>query len=141
MHGLWQSALPSRFANELPADNIDAVADEGFHGQYGSFRDNEYDYSQAGAGSTYDSPGWRRVQAARAAGAKGSASARGPIINAKARVVASGDPANTQFTGGERIFHQKFGYGRIKSVDGNKLEVDFEKAGSKRVMDGFVQRT
>ena len=141
VHGLWQSALPSRFANELPADNIDAVADEGFHGQYGSFRDNEYDYSQAGAGSTYDSPGWRRVQAARAAGAKGSASARGPIINAKARVVASGDPANTQFTGGERIFHQKFGYGRIKSVDGNKLEVDFEKAGSKRVMDGFVQRT
>jgi len=141
VHGLWQSALPSRFANELPADNVDAVADEGFHGQYGSFRDNETDYSQVGAGSTYDSPGWRRVQAARAAGARGSGSARGPVINAKARVVASGDPASAQFTVGERIFHQKFGYGRIKSVDGNKLEVDFEKAGSKRVMDGFVQKT
>ncbi len=141
VHGLWQSALPSRFANELPADNIDAVADEGFHGQYGSFRDNEYNYSQADAGSTYDSPGWRRVQAARAAGAKGSASARGPVINVKARVVASGDPVNAHFTVGERIFHQKFGYGRIKSVDGNKLQVDFEKAGSKRVMDGFVQKT
>ena len=141
VHGLWQSALPSRFANELPADNIDAVADEGFHGQYGSFRDNEYGYSQADAGSTYDSPGWRRVQAARAAGAKGGTSARGPVINAKARVVASGDPASAQFTVGERIFHQKFGYGRIKSVDGNKLQVDFEKAGSKRVIDGFVQRT
>lgn len=141
VHGLWQSALPSRFANELPADNVDAVADEGFHGQYGSFRDNETDYSQVAAGSTYDSPGWRRVQAARAAGAKSSGSARGPMINAKARVVASGDPAHAQFTVGERIFHQKFGYGRIKSVDGNKLEVDFEKAGSKRVMDGFVQKT
>jgi len=141
VHGLWQSALPSRFANELPTDNIDPVADEGFHGQYGSFRDNENDYSQAGAGSTYDSPGWRRVQAARAAGARSTGLARGPVINAKARVVASGDPSNAQFAVGERIFHQKFGYGRIKAIDGNKLEVDFEKAGGKRVMDGFVQKT
>jgi DNA helicase-2/ATP-dependent DNA helicase PcrA len=141
VHGLWQSALPSRFANELPSDNIDAVADEGFHGQYGSFRDNDHGYSQQGAGSTYDSPGWRRVQAARAAGARSTTSARGPVINAKARVVSSGDPANASFAVGERIFHQKFGYGRIVSVDGNKLQVDFEKAGAKRVMDGFVQRT
>jgi len=141
VHGLWQSALPSRFANELPSDHIDAVADEGFHGQYGSFRDNDQDYSQARAGSTYDSPGWRRVQAARAAGARHASSGRGPVINAKAKLVSSGDPAAASFAVGERIFHQKFGYGRIVSVDGNKLQVDFEKAGSKRVMDGFVQRT
>ena len=144
VHGLWQSALPSRFANELPADNVDMVADEGFHGQYGGFRDShgygQNAYSQASAGSTYDSPGWRRVQAARASGMTGSATTRGPIINAKAKVVASGDPSSG-FSVGERVFHQKFGYGRVKSVEGNKLEVDFEKAGVKRVMDGFVQRT
>jgi DNA helicase-2/ATP-dependent DNA helicase PcrA len=145
VHGLWQSALPSRFANELPQDNVDMVADEGFHGQYGGFRDNQYGPGQYGvaqseAGSTYDSPGWRRVQAARASGQFGSGSTRGPVINAKAKVVASGEPAGS-FRAGERVFHQKFGYGRIKSVDGNKLEVDFEKAGMKRVMDGFVQRT
>ncbi|MCJ7787510.1 MAG: hypothetical protein MUP20_02145, partial [Methyloceanibacter sp.] len=41
---------------------------------------------------------------------------------------------------GTRIFHQKFGYGRIAQVDGNKLTVDFEKAGQKKVVDSFVER-
>jgi DNA helicase-2/ATP-dependent DNA helicase PcrA len=41
---------------------------------------------------------------------------------------------------GERIFHQKFGYGRVASIDGNKLTVDFEKAGRKKVVDTFVER-
>ena len=50
------------------------------------------------------------------------------------------DMAYAQYRTGERIFHQKFGYGRIVSIEGNKLLVDFEKAGSKRVMDGFVSR-
>ena len=41
---------------------------------------------------------------------------------------------------GMRVFHQKFGYGRIAQVDGNKLTVDFDKAGRKMVLDSFVQR-
>jgi DNA helicase-2/ATP-dependent DNA helicase PcrA len=41
---------------------------------------------------------------------------------------------------GERVFHQKFGYGRVAAIDGNKLTVDFEKAGQKRVLDSFVER-
>ena len=40
---------------------------------------------------------------------------------------------------GQRVFHQKFGYGRIVAVDGNKLDIDFEKAGPKKVMDSFVE--
>ncbi|MGA0395470.1 MAG: DNA helicase II, partial [Rhodospirillales bacterium] len=40
---------------------------------------------------------------------------------------------------GQRVFHQKFGYGRIVSIDGNKLEIEFEKAGTKKVMDAFVE--
>ena len=135
VHGLWQSALPSRFVLELPREHVDAVADETFHGQYGSFRDNAYSYSPR-PGSTYDSPGWRRVQAARAAGAQ----TRGPTINAKAKVVSTGNPASSRYSVGQRVFHQKFGYGRITAVEGNKLHVDFEKAGAKHVMDGFVTR-
>ena len=42
------------------------------------------------------------------------------------------------FSKGSRIFHQKFGYGRITSVNGNKLTIDFDKAGEKRVLDSFV---
>ena len=41
---------------------------------------------------------------------------------------------------GQRVFHQKFGYGRVSAVDGNKLTVDFEKAGRKKVVDTFVER-
>ena len=48
--------------------------------------------------------------------------------------------AVSSFTIGDRVFHQKFGYGRIRAVEGNKLEVDFEKAGAKRVIDSFVER-
>jgi DNA helicase-2/ATP-dependent DNA helicase PcrA len=39
---------------------------------------------------------------------------------------------------GMRVFHQKFGYGVIAEIEGNKLEIDFEQAGRKRVMDSFV---
>jgi len=125
VHGQWQSALPSRFIGELPEAHIDSVANEGFYGNYGSFRENQE------FGSTYSSPGWRRAQEARA-------QARGPsIIEATAKVVASATGV-AKFGNGERVFHQKFGYGRVVAVEGNKLLVDLEKAGSKRVMDGFV---
>ena len=36
--------------------------------------------------------------------------------------------------------HQKFGYGTVTDVDGNKLTIDFDKAGRKRVVDSFVAR-
>ena len=143
IYGSWQNSLPSRFISELPEDHVDNVADEGFYGHYGSFRDNTVDNFGGNFGGTYDSPGWRRAQAARASTAQmreRRTSWRAPTINAKAKVVATGDPVSARFETGERIFHQKFGYGRIVSVEGNKLLVDFEKAGSKRVMDGFVQR-
>ena len=40
---------------------------------------------------------------------------------------------------GDRVFHQKFGYGRILTVDGDKLEIAFDKAGAKKIIDRFVQ--
>jgi DNA helicase-2/ATP-dependent DNA helicase PcrA len=134
VHGQWQSALPSRFIGELPETHIDAVADEGFYGNYGSFRDNQ----QGGFSSPYSSPGWRRAQEARASG---RGSARAPIIDVAAKLVATADPSAAKYGIGERVFHQKFGYGRIVSVEGNKLLINFDKAGSKRVMDSFVEKT
>ena len=89
---------------------------------------------ESGVNSSYSSPGWRRAQEARA-------QARGPsIIEATAKVVSTSVGGAAKFSGGERVFHQKFGYGRVVAVEGNKLLVDFEKAGSKRVMDGFVTK-
>jgi len=135
VHGSWQSALPSRFITELPQDHVDMVVDEGFYGGNAGFRDNANAQEFA---STYDSPGWRRAQANRAA--SGGFRTRPPMIEAQAYAIQTSDPSATQFARGERIFHQKFGYGIINAVEGNKLTVDFDKAGEKKVIDQFVQR-
>jgi len=130
VHGQWQSALPSRFIGDLPEAHVDMVADEGFYGNYGSFRD------QGGFSSPYSSPGWRRAQEARASG---RGAERAPTIDVPAKLVATG---TARYSVGERVFHQKFGYGRIVAVDGNKLLINFDKAGPmpKRVMDNFVEK-
>jgi DNA helicase-2/ATP-dependent DNA helicase PcrA len=135
VHGNWQSSLPSRFITELPEEHVDTVVDEGFYGGYVGFRDNA---QAANFGSTYDSPGWRRAQANRAA--QGQQRTRPPMIEAQAYTVQTSDPESSQYSRGDRIFHQKFGYGRVTFVEGNKLTVDFDKAGEKRVIDNFVTR-
>ncbi|HJT44024.1 MAG TPA: UvrD-helicase domain-containing protein [Rhizomicrobium sp.] len=135
VHGAWQSALPSRFIKEIPESHIDATVDEGFYGGYAGFRDNE---NAASFGSTYDSPGWKRAQANRAAA--GTSRSRPPLIEAQAWSVQTSDPGASQYQRDDRVFHQKFGYGRVRYVEGNKLTVAFDKAGEKRVIDQFVSR-
>jgi DNA helicase-2/ATP-dependent DNA helicase PcrA len=136
VHGSWQSALPSRFIKEIPETHVDATVDEGFYGGYAGFRDNE---NAASFGSSYDSPGWKRAQANRAAAA-GNIRTRPPLIEAQAWSVQTSDPGASAYNRGDRVFHQKFGYGRVTFVEGNKLTVNFDKAGEKRVIDQFVAR-
>jgi DNA helicase-2/ATP-dependent DNA helicase PcrA len=135
VHGSWQSALPSRFIKEIPEDHTELVMDEGFYGGYAGFRDN---VDMAEFGSTYDSPGWKRAQANRAS--QGQVRTRPPTIEAQAWSVQTSDPGASHYARGDRIFHQKFGYGRVSFVEGNKLTVNFDKAGEKRVIDQFVSR-
>jgi DNA helicase II / ATP-dependent DNA helicase PcrA len=135
VHGNWQSALPSRFITELPEEHVDTVVDEGFYGGSVGFRDN---MNAGGFASTYDSPGWKRAQANRAA--SGGVRTRPPLIEGHAHTIQTSDPTASDYEPGDRIFHQKFGYGRISFVEGNKLTVDFDKAGEKKVIDTFVQR-
>jgi DNA helicase-2/ATP-dependent DNA helicase PcrA len=135
VHGSWQSALPSRFVNEIPEAHVETVIDEGFYGGYAGFRDNA---QAANFGSTYDSPGWKRAQANRATA--NGVRTRPPLIEAQAWSVQTSDPGASQYTRGDRVFHQKFGYGKVSFVEGNKLTVDFDKAGEKRVIDQFVAR-
>ena len=47
-------------------------------------------------------------------------------------------PALKNHTVGDRVFHQKFGYGTITGVEGDKLDISFEKAGEKKVVAKFV---
>ncbi len=138
VHGSWQSALPSRFIAEIPEAHVEMIADEGFYGGSMGFRDNAGGPAFA---STYDSPGWKRAQANREASrAAGQPRTRPPLIEAQAWSVQTSDPGASHYARGDRVFHQKFGYGRVAQVEGNKLTVDFDKAGEKKVIDQFVAR-
>ncbi len=63
------------------------------------------------------------------------------MIEGEGRLVAVSEPsASGKFQRGDRVFHQKFGYGQVKSIEGNKLTVAFDKAGEKKVIDSFVEK-
>lgn len=133
-HGLWQPAIPSRFIDELPEGHVEVEEAANQHGGYGTSR---FDEKGSFLSGDYGTPGWQRAQARRAASA---APTRPPTLDGEFSLVASVSDASASFKAGERIFHQKFGYGSIAVIDGNKLTVDFEKAGRKKVVDSFVER-
>jgi DNA helicase-2/ATP-dependent DNA helicase PcrA len=136
-HGMWQSAIPSRFVDELPVDHVEVAEDRGFHGAYGQSR---FDTAEnLFAGGFYETPGWRRARANRPQGSATGAPRREPLT-IDGTLVAASTAEGSGLSVGLRVFHQKFGYGRIASIDGNKLTVDFEKAGRKKVVDSFVER-
>jgi DNA helicase-2/ATP-dependent DNA helicase PcrA len=60
------------------------------------------------------------------------------IMEVKASAVSLGNPGRPDIALGQRVFHSKFGYGTVAEIEGNKLEIDFEHAGRKRVLDSFV---
>ena len=128
IYGRWQTVLPSRFIDELPPASVDAVSETGYHAPPG-VREMAVEPFSSG----YQSPGWRRAQE------RGAFTSKPPTIDGEARLVARSGDGDSTYTRGDRIFHDKFGYGRIRSVEGNKLTVDFDKAGEKRVIDSFVR--
>jgi DNA helicase-2/ATP-dependent DNA helicase PcrA len=108
----WRSNLPSRFVDELPEEH---VAKRGKPGLYGN---------QDGGGRF------------------GALRETGPSFAFKSRPVPMPQPISdeeSRFKTGQRVFHDKFGYGRILNSDGGKLQIAFEKAGVKKVMENFVE--
>lgn len=137
VHALWQSAIPSRFIDELPAQHVDVVAMTTSYGGYGigSYGQSRFDTANTfRGGNTYQTPGWQRAQNTYAKGQGLKSSPR--FIEGETVISAEG----AGYVKGDRVFHQKFGYGTVTFVEGNKLTVDFEKAGEKRVIDSFVER-
>ena len=89
-------------------------------------------------GSGYTSPGWKRAQARGSQFAGGGH--RQPVIEGDGRLVVNAGASGSAYARGDRVFHQKFGYGQVKSIEGNKLVVAFDKAGEKKVIDSFVEK-
>ncbi|MEO1492899.1 MAG: UvrD-helicase domain-containing protein [Pseudomonadota bacterium] len=136
MYGRWQSSMPSRFIDELPADHVDVLTPPGLYGGgYGAASpvatpQGSVLEERAVQSNTYNSPGWRRMNERR--GQKGVAQpreARGLVIDAE---------AISAFEIGTRVFHQKFGYGEVMAIEGDKLTVEFDKAGTKKVVAAYV---
>ena len=141
IHGLWQTTIPSRFLDELPERHVEVM--EAANGNaYGGYAQSRFANMDQFA-SPYATPGWQRAQkrggdpSGKGGGFAGASARRGPLqiegeLTAKATVGA-------RFAKGARVFHQKFGNGSVGAVDGNKVTVDFDKAGRKMVLDSFLQ--
>ena len=135
VHNLWQSALPSRFIDELPEAHVEVAAMANNYGGYGLGSYGKSRFDDQPFTNTYATPGWQRAQQRWSKGE----SARSTPHFIEGEMTAR-ETENSSFERGDRVFHQKFGYGRIGGVDGNKLTIDFDKAGEKRVLDSFIQR-
>jgi DNA helicase II / ATP-dependent DNA helicase PcrA len=134
IYGQWTSSIPSRFVGELPKENIaeqsSMTGGESLWRANWSERADPFSNVARGAGR---GPGWQR---AVTTGSFSTAPAR--VMEARASAVSLGNKGRSDLSVGMRVFHQKFGYGEIAEIEGNKLEIDFEQAGRKRVMDSFV---
>ncbi|MEZ5912949.1 MAG: UvrD-helicase domain-containing protein [Paracoccaceae bacterium] len=137
VYGQWQSQLPSRFIDELPEDHVEVLTRRGFTAAgYGAaaapagFGAGARLEEKAARADVYNSPGWRRMQA--------RSTARLVSQPREARHAVIDLDAVSAYGMGDRVFHQKFGYGAVTGVEGDKLEIAFEKAGLKKVVASFV---
>ena len=134
IYGQWTSSIPSRFVGELPAEHIDAETT--MSGGESLWRANWTERADPFADivrAEGRGPGWQRAAAASSFNTTPSR-----LVESRASAVSLGNKGRGDLSVGMRVFHQKFGYGAIAEIEGNKLEIDFEAAGRKRVMDSFV---
>jgi DNA helicase-2/ATP-dependent DNA helicase PcrA len=170
MHGLWSSNIPSRFLDELPEADVEVTESKGGFAAYGNTGASRFDemthfgssygtpgWQRAQARGRFGNDGFdddgdaysdRNAAMDRAAsGQRGGARAdtrgkprRRLPLTIEGELVAKSTGAVSEFAIGDRVFHQKFGNGNVTAIDGNKLTIQFDKAGEKRVVDSFVER-
>jgi DNA helicase II / ATP-dependent DNA helicase PcrA len=143
VYGQWQSALPSRFIDELPPAHVEVLTPPGLYGGgYGAAgmaaqaspqlqgMDRSDLHNKAASADVYNSPGWRRLQS--------RSQIRGMAMPAEAKHMTIDLDAVSAFTIADRVFHQKFGYGEVMAIEGDKLIIEFDKAGEKKVVARFI---
>ena len=143
VYGQWQSAMPSRFIDELPPEHVEVLTPPGLYGGgYGAagmaasaspaaqtMMGSDL-HQKAAEANVYNSPGWRRLQS--------RSQNRGMSMPSEARNMTIDLDAVSAFTEGDRVFHQKFGYGEVMGIEGDKLDIEFDKAGTKKVVARFI---
>jgi DNA helicase-2/ATP-dependent DNA helicase PcrA len=132
IYGQWTSSIPSRFLAELPDDHIDQETtmtggESLWRAQWSERSDPFAHIARPSRG-----PGWQRASRV------GYNPEPQRIIEARASAISLGNEGRTDLALGQREIHGKFGYGTIEAIEGNKLEIEFEKAGRKKVLDSFI---
>ncbi|WP_039019986.1 ATP-dependent helicase [Halocynthiibacter namhaensis] len=142
VYGQWQSQLPGRFIDELPEDHVEVLSAASLGTGGGRSSGFDDDFSDLGMSSMqkrainadgWDTPGFKRMQARQAGGARTSVTPK----RKRSNLMVDGD-AQELFRPGDRIFQTKFGYGTVMESSRDTLDVEFDKAGSKKVKAGFV---
>jgi DNA helicase-2/ATP-dependent DNA helicase PcrA len=132
VYGQWQSALPSRFIDELPPAHVEVLTPPGLYGGgYGAAGMASSIETKAMNADVYNSPGWKRMQ---------DRAASRPVSQPReTRNVVIDATALSSFAMGDRAFHDKFGYGTVVGIEGDKLDIAFDKAGIKKIVARFVR--
>ena len=138
IYGQWTSSIPSRFIAELPEAHVEQETTLSggaslWKAQWSETTDPFAHVARASAerGMTRG-PGWQRA----AAQSYDPTPRRLPEATRSAASFAAKPRGDVSL--GARVFHEKFGYGTVTAQEGNKLEIEFETAGPKRVIDSFV---
>ncbi len=137
IYGQWTSSIPSRFVGELPKEHIEEETtmtggESLWRAQWSEHGDPfAHVAAQRPDRLTTRGPGFGRA-------AQTFTPVPQRIVEARASAVSLGNKGRDDLSVGQRVFHGKFGYGSIAAIEGNKLEIDFEHAGRKRVLDSFV---
>ncbi|MGY8996028.1 MAG: ATP-dependent helicase, partial [Alphaproteobacteria bacterium] len=126
VHGQWQSNIPSRFVDELPEDHTERAEAAG----YGFVQDE---------GALWQTAMNRPQRGDRQSNYHKVIEARSQRFSGGEEVFIPVGRGNDVPDIGSRVFHQKFGYGMVRAIDGSKLDIAFDKAGLKKVMADFVQ--
>jgi DNA helicase-2/ATP-dependent DNA helicase PcrA len=139
IYGQWTSSIPSRFIAELPEAHVrqESTMSGGaslWRAQWSENSDPFADVARAQPARTVTrGPGWQRAST----GGYDPAPRRLPEVTRSAASFAAKPRGDIGL--GARVFHDKFGYGTVAAQDGNKLEIEFETSGRKRVIDSFVR--
>ena len=123
MHNQWLSSIASRFVSELPDENVEVNLSH-FSGNKGNFTDIKEDIFDQ---SDYSTPGWER--------AKIQSSNKKILVEDVTDISLDN---NSKFSSGSIVFHKKFGQGKVESIDGKKLTINFGSNGTRKVMENFV---
>lgn len=139
IYGQWTSSIPSRFVEELPQDHIDreTTLTGGASLWRANWSEHEDPFAnvarQQPARVSTRGPGWQRAASA------GYDSKPKRLAEPSRSAASFAAKPRTDIALGDRVFHEKFGYGEVLAQEGNKLEIEFESTGRKRVLDSFIR--